>query len=150
VKETLRLHPAILENHHEAAETVAIPLSFPLTGTKSEQLLIPKGTLVVIPVNVLQTDPEIWGDDAHLFRPSRWFDSRNDLRGQGLLAFSMGPRSCIGRTFAMTEIKCLMVVLLQRFSFRCHHEIEPFQSFVIRPRVAGQSSSSLPLQVKKL
>lgn len=79
----------------------------------------------------------------------------------------LSPRSCIGRTFAMTEIKvsgyniiqlelmqirmqCLVVVLLQRFSFRSRHKIEPFQSFVIRPRVAGQTSSSLPLQVKKL
>ncbi|KAF8167803.1 cytochrome P450 [Crassisporium funariophilum] len=152
LKETLRLHPAILENHHEAAETISIPLSEPLEGTGEMQLVIPKGTLVAIPVNVLQTDPNFWGMDAEIFRPSRWLEKRNGalLNGQELLAFSAGPRSCIGKSFATTEIKALIVILLQRFSFQCEHDIEPFQSFVIRPRIKGEMASSLPLLVKKL
>lgn len=81
---TCHLH--LLVNSHKAAETVVIPLS---TETNLQHLIIPKGTLVVIPINVLQTDPEIWGDDAHLFRPSRWLDPKDDLKGR-LLAFSMG------------------------------------------------------------
>ncbi len=43
-----------------------------------------------------------------------------------------------------------MVTLLRQFSFTCSYEIEPFQSFVIRPRIKGQGSSSLPLRVRKL
>ncbi|KAF8973678.1 cytochrome P450 [Flammula alnicola] len=152
LKETLRLHPAILENHHEAAETISIPLSEPLSDGGETQLVIPKGTIVVIPVNVLQTDANFWGKDADAFRPSRWLDRQKGglLKGQELLAFSVGPRSCIGKTFATMEIKSLIVTLLQRFSFRCTREIEPFQSFVIRPRVCGETASSLPLMVKKL
>lgn len=118
VKETLRLHPAILENHHEvntnrpnitiqyahpftkASETTVVPLSDPLSDEETNQLIVPKGTLLVIPINVLQTDVEIWGNDADLFRPSRWLDSvakpkpgaggGSLLKGTGLLAFSMG------------------------------------------------------------
>ncbi|KAH9486647.1 Cytochrome P450 monooxygenase 169 [Psilocybe cubensis] len=152
LKETLRLHPAILENHHEASETVIMPLSEGLAETGEHFLVIPKGTLVVIPVNVLQIDNSVWGEDATAFRPKRWLDKKisSTLKGQELLAFSAGPRSCIGKTFAMTEIKALIVTLLPRFSFRCRVEIEPFQSFVIRPRVVGETASSLPLLVKKL
>lgn len=47
-------------------------------------------------------------------------------------------------------LQALMVTLLQRFSCRCTADIEPFQSFVIRPRVKGDTASSLPLIVKRL
>jgi hypothetical protein len=47
-------------------------------------------------------------------------------------------------------IKALMVTLIRQFSFSCSHEIEPFQSFVIRPRIKGQGPSSLPLLVRKV
>ncbi|PPQ63711.1 hypothetical protein CVT24_004291 [Panaeolus cyanescens] len=187
LKETLRLHPAILENHHEvfvspstsndkhfylstqAAQTITVPLSEPLAETGEMRLVVPAGTLISIPVNVLQTDKEIWGDDADEFQPSRWLEGGKGVatlpKGRELFAFSAGPRSCIGKSFAMAEIKvgfshkihakltvmqALMITLLQRFSFQCKHEIEPFQSFVIRPRVKGENASSLPLLVTRL
>lgn len=152
LKETLRLHPAILENHHEAASTMLVPLSEPLPGTSDTHLVIPKGTTIAIPLNVLHTDPAIWGPDANEFRPQRWIERKNaGIRDdRELLAFSKGPRSCIGKAFALAEIKALTVTLLRHFAFSCPHEIEPFQSFVIRPRIKGQGPSSLPLLVRKL
>ncbi|KAJ7655267.1 cytochrome P450 [Mycena polygramma] len=147
ILETLRLHPAILENHHQAAETISVPLSHPVPGSSASYLVIPKGTVLLIPVNVLQTDPEIWGEDAHIFRPERWNDSKTS---HNLFAFSEGPRSCIGKKFALAEIKALTVTLIRQFSFSCSYEIEAFQSFVIRPRIKGQGSSSLPLTVRRV
>ncbi|KAF8912957.1 cytochrome P450 [Gymnopilus junonius] len=151
LKETLRLHPPISENHHEAAKLTILPLSDARPETGENYLVVPKGTTIVIPVNVMHLDENVWGKDSSIFRPERWLESErpNVLRGQELLAFSLGPRSCIGKTFAMIEIKSVMITLLRRFSFRCPKEIEPFQSFVIRPRVAGEIASSLPLLVSK-
>ncbi|KAH7929384.1 cytochrome P450 [Leucogyrophana mollusca] len=147
--ETLRIHPPVLENHHQAAETVSVPLAEPLPGTTDLHLIIPKGTILGIPVNVIQKDPMVWGPDADVFRPERW--SQRNFRGtRDLFAFSAGPRGCLGRNFAITEIKALMVTLLRSFSFSCPYDIEAFQSFVIRPRVAGQGPSSLPLLVRRL
>ncbi|KAG5646052.1 hypothetical protein DXG03_004475 [Asterophora parasitica] len=150
--ETLRLHPAILENHHEAADTITVPLSEPLPGTFETHLVIPKGTTIAIPLNVIQTDPAVWGPDAHQFRPQRWIERKDSgiRSGRELLTFSEGPRSCIGKAFALAEIKALTVTLLRQFAFSCPYEIEAFQSFVIRPRVIGQGHSSLPLLVRKL
>ncbi|KAJ7693587.1 cytochrome P450 [Mycena rosella] len=147
ILETLRLHPAILENHHQAAETTSVPLLNPIPGSSVSQLVIPKGTVLLIPVNVLQMDPEIWGHDAHLFRPERW---ENQQCSRNLFAFSDGPRQCIGKRFALGEIKALTVTLVRQFSFSCPYEIEAFQSFVIRPRVKGQGASSLPLRVRRV
>ncbi|KAL0950665.1 hypothetical protein HGRIS_007450 [Hohenbuehelia grisea] len=152
VKETLRLHPAILENHHVAAETIGIPLSEPLPGTSLTQLVIPKGTILSIPVNVVQTEPSVWGNDAHFFRPERWLNRTQEKSRtrREIFAFSEGPRGCIGKQFAITEIKALLVTLLRQYSFSNPYEIEAFQSFVIRPRIKGQSSSSLPLLVRRV
>lgn len=76
----------------KAGETIRIPLSEPIAETGERQLIIPKGTTVVIPVNVLQMDKEFWGEDAESFRPGRWLESRRGslLKGQTLLAFSVG------------------------------------------------------------
>ncbi|KAG6887487.1 hypothetical protein C0992_012062 [Termitomyces sp. T32_za158] len=92
VKETLRLHPPILENHHEASETTIVPLSDPLPGTSEMHLVVPKGTIIAIPLNVIQTDEVVWGADAELFRPQRWIDRKKaGIRGgRDLLAFSEG------------------------------------------------------------
>ncbi|KAJ7169429.1 cytochrome P450 [Mycena filopes] len=146
VLETLRLHPPILENHHQAAETISIPLAYPVPGSSVSHLVIPKGTVLSIPVNVLQRDPKIWGEDAHLFRAERWHSSETR---HNLFAFSEGPRSCIGKKFALTEIKALTLTLIRQFSFTCSHDIEAIQSFVIRPRIKGQGTSSLPLTIRR-
>ncbi|KIY45233.1 cytochrome P450 [Fistulina hepatica ATCC 64428] len=149
--ETLRLHPAILENHHETAETVVVPLSEPLSDGQTH-VVIPKGTTVSIPLNVLQSDPAVFGTDAHLFRAERWLErkARGVRHAREIFAFSEGPRSCLGKAFAIAEIKVLLITLLRQFSFSCEHDIEPFQSFVIRPRIRGQQRSSLPIAVKRL
>ena len=81
-----------LINCIQAAETISVPLSDPLPDTGETALVIPKGTIVVIPVNVLQTDPAFWGKDADAFRPRRWLETEKTdlLKGQALLAFSIG------------------------------------------------------------
>ncbi|THU91655.1 cytochrome P450 [Dendrothele bispora CBS 962.96] len=152
IHETLRLHPPILENHHQAAETVSIPLSEPIGRTSDLHLVIPKGTILEIPVNVVQTDPAIWGPDADIFRPDRWLERRQSgiQNKRDLFAFSEGPRACIGKAFALCELKVLLVTLLRQFSWTCPYDIEPFQSFVIRPRIKGQGPSSLPLLVSRI
>ncbi|KAG7090808.1 hypothetical protein E1B28_009892 [Marasmius oreades] len=154
IKETLRLHPPIIENHHQAAETINLPISEPLTGSTEPQIIIPKGTIIAIPVNVIQTDPSVYGDDAHLFRPERWLERQKEgiRHGREIFAFSEGPRACIGKTFALTELKVLVTTLLRQFQFSlsCTHDIEAFQSFVIRPRVRGEGPSSLPLVIQKI
>ena len=55
-------------------------------------------------------------DDPMAFRPSRW-DSVND---EGISAFSVGPRTCLGKKFAITESVAFLAQLLRDF------QVQPF------------------------
>ncbi|KIM23392.1 hypothetical protein M408DRAFT_332387, partial [Serendipita vermifera MAFF 305830] len=50
--------------------------------------------------------------NPEVFRPSRWYDSTTD---DSFLAFSIGPRSCIGKKFALAEGVCFLAHLLRDF-----------------------------------
>lgn len=71
---------------------MTVPLSEPLPGSSDMHIVIPKGTILAIPVNVLQTDAEIWGPDADIFRPERWMERKKTgaWGGRELLTFSEG------------------------------------------------------------
>ena len=55
-------------------------------------------------------NPRIY-DDPMAFRPSRW-DSVND---EGISAFSFGPRTCLGKKFAITESVAFLALVLHDF-----------------------------------
>lgn len=156
LKETLRLHPPILELHHVAGKSQTLPLSAPLPGTDVREVPVPKGTILAIPVNVVQQDPAVWGPDAHVFRPERWLELKDKQKGGSklheydLLSFSRGPRMCLGRIFADAEIKAMLVTLVRQFQLAPAADIEAFQSFVIRPRVRGEKESTLPIRVSPI
>lgn len=70
----------------------------------------------------INRDKTLWGPDAEDFRPERWLEGDNAANGgastpYALMTFLHGPRSCIGRGFALTEMKCLLAVLVTRFRF---------------------------------
>ena len=44
-----------------------------------EGFFIPKGAIVIPNVWELNHDPEVWGLDAHLFRPERYLDAKGRL-----------------------------------------------------------------------
>jgi hypothetical protein len=54
-----------------------------------------------------------WGPDAQTFRPERWLDEKDIAEGamreiksyKHILTFSDGPRTCIGKGFALAEMK---------------------------------------------
>jgi cytochrome P450 len=52
-----------------------------------------------------------WGPDAQTFRPERWLDDmaegamREIKSYKHILSFSDGPRTCLGKGFALTEMK---------------------------------------------
>ena len=54
-----------------------MPLSEPIRmrdGTLADALPIPKGTRVFAALGASNTDPALWGPDAHVWRPERWLE----------------------------------------------------------------------------
>ena len=124
-RETLRLFPPV-------ALTIR-------TANKDTDIcghLIPKGTTIVLPPWAVNTSRKLWGSDAREFSPERWMvrtapganDDKNDddddyVGGQrgmktgnfSMLTFLHGPRSCIGQTFAVGELRCLLAAWVGAF-----------------------------------
>lgn len=78
---------------------------------------IPKGTLVFIAISAINFDETIWGPDVDSFNPDRWDKLPEAVSNYNYLTFLQGPRSCIGRRFAETEMKVLLVKLIQRLRY---------------------------------
>ena len=103
----------------QAIEDDVIPLSEPVRtkhGELIDSLTIAKGTLIVISMASMNRSAAFWGEDAKVFRPSRWLEDAHGQNGipaeakeiQGhrhLLTFADGQRTCLGRKFVVTEIK---------------------------------------------
>lgn len=74
---------------------------------------VPENALVTIPIATIHRDKAVWGADAGEFNPTRFDGGGRNL--SAMLAFSMGPRACIGQSFAMVEAKAAVAAILQRF-----------------------------------
>nr|XP_056707270.1 cholesterol 24-hydroxylase-like [Euleptes europaea] len=114
-KETLRLYPPV-------------PSTIRWTGTETiiEGIRIPANSTLIFSTgamgrmekffkNPLMFDPDRFRED----QPKPYFC---------YFPFSLGPRSCIGQTFAQEETKLLMAKFLQKFEF----QLVPPQSFKLR------------------
>jgi cytochrome P450 len=83
-----------------------------------DSLAIAKGTTVVVPSTTINRAEAFWGPDAKEFKPERWLtegglDRAKDIQGyHHILTFSDGPRSCLGRGFALAELKVIVDLAL--------------------------------------
>lgn len=101
---------------------------------------IPAGTTVYIHANAIHRLPSFWGPTANTFDPERWEHLPKDWSANAFMTFLQGPRGCIGRKFAETEMKWLLVCLVSMFEFeRGEEQGEDPESLkmwrlVLRPR----------------
>ena len=80
-------------------------------------ITIPKGTVIFISISAINFDETMWGPDVDIFNPDRWDNLPETVTNYSYLTFLQGPRGCIGRRFAETEMKVLLVALVQRLRF---------------------------------
>ena len=85
-----------------------------------ENLSLPAGVRVTMPILSVHHDCDIWGDDAKEFKPERFSEGiAKATKGQvSYFPFGRGPRICIGQNFALLETKIVLSLLLQNFSFQ--------------------------------
>jgi len=104
VDETLRLYPAGYLTARECIEDVEI------SGHR-----ISKGTLVLMSQWEQQRDPQVF-DDPDEFKPDRWTGGlRKELARGDFFPFGMGPRMCIGGSFANLELMVTIPMIRQRY-----------------------------------
>ncbi|KAK9688653.1 hypothetical protein RND81_09G001200 [Saponaria officinalis] len=86
--------------------------------TKLDELIIPAGTEILMPLCVMHQDPNLWGQDSKEFNPERFSEGISKAtKGQAVyFPFSTGPRVCVGQNFSILEAKLVLANILQRFS----------------------------------
>lgn len=101
LNESLRLLPPFPVIHRVAAEPVEL-------GGRS---VVP-GTEIVMSVYHTHRIPDLY-PNPQTFDPDRWL--RDPPGTFAFLPFGVGPRMCIGATFAMQELKIITAMILQRY-----------------------------------
>nr|QST15022.1 CYP4AP9 protein [Diaphanosoma celebensis] len=93
---------------------------------------IPAGCDLLILTYALQRDPQFF-EDPDDFRPERFHrDNSSGHHPHAFIPFSAAPRDCIGRKFAMLEMKVMLSALLRKFEFKLAPESnEPKPTFQI-------------------
>lgn len=103
--EALRLQPTVPGYYRAAREDTVLAGVHPMR----------KGDWVLALTMGLHRDPR-WGGDPEQFDPDRFSPEQVRARPPGLYKpFGTGPRSCIGRQFALHEAVLLLAVLLRRY-----------------------------------
>ncbi|KAG1901359.1 cytochrome P450 [Suillus fuscotomentosus] len=163
VHETLRLHPPAGESTRLAAADDIIPLSEPVrtaSGNMTDNISIAKGTLITISIAEINRSSAIWGPHAKEFKPDRWLTEdgiggkAKEVQGhRHLLTFVDGPRTCLGKDFAIVEFKTVLLVLVKNFVFEMRDgpdtPVETVRGVLPRPRVAGEDGTGVPLRVRR-
>ncbi|EOY29240.1 hypothetical protein QUC31_020891 [Theobroma cacao] len=108
IQETMRLYPPAAFVSREA-----------LKETRIGNILVPKGVFIWTLIPTLHRDPDLWGPDANEFKPERFINgvSKACKSPQGYIPFGLGTRLCLGKNFAMVQLKVLLSLIVSRFSF---------------------------------
>jgi PHYB activation tagged suppressor 1 len=109
------------------------------TAVELGGIVVPENTLLTMPIATMHRDKEVWGDDAGEFNPLRFDGGVTKAAPKNLsalLAFSSGPRSCIGQNFAMVEVRAVVAAILQRFKLTLSPEYvhAPTDVITLRPK----------------
>jgi len=142
-----------------ARNDTILPLHKPIISkddTEVREIIVPKNTLVMLSLLGANQNRDIWGQDAYEWKPERWMsplpDSVTEAHFPGVYAnmmtFSGGGRSCIGFKFSQLEMKVVLSLLLESFSFSLtEKDIVWNLAGVTSPTVKGSGKLQMPLRV---
>ncbi|WCJ22077.1 Cytochrome P450 CYP749A22 [Euphorbia peplus] len=89
-------------------------------GSRLGKIRAPSRMDILIPPLAIHHDTQVWGKDAHMFKPERFEQGVAKATNNNIAAFvpfGLGPRNCVGMNFAMAELKLALSMILQRYSF---------------------------------
>ncbi|XP_055978323.1 cytochrome P450 4A11-like [Sorex fumeus] len=134
IKEALRLYPPV----PGVARLLSSPVTFP------DGRSLPKGISVGLSFYCLHHNPNVW-PNPEVFDPSR-FAPGAARHSHAFLPFSGGSRNCIGKQFAMNELKVAVALTLLRFELAP----DPSRVPILSAKVVLNSTNGIHLYLKKL
>jgi cytochrome P450 len=104
---------------------------------------IPKGSLILVSPYVIHRHPAFW-PDGECFDPARFAkDQGKDRPRHAYVPFGLGPRVCIGTSFALAEAVMVLASLMNVF------DVEPKTGHVLKldPNVTLRPKNGLPMSL---
>jgi cytochrome P450 len=134
VEEAIRLYPPIA-----AISRVALG-DDDLNGES-----VKPGSLIVISPYVLHRHHLLW-DRPDTFDPLRFLGrARAEIDRFAYLPFGVGPRKCIGSTFALQEATLVLAMIAKQFGF----QLKPGHAVWLTLRVTLRPANGLPMVVRR-
>ncbi|WOL07087.1 hypothetical protein Cni_G15823 [Canna indica] len=124
--ESLRLYPPVPFEHKAAVQPEVLP-----SGHRVEQ-----GTKILVALYSMGRMEGIWGKDCMEFRPERWISEKGRVKHEPsykFLSFNSGPRTCLGKEVAFTQMKAVVAAMLYNFQVEVleGHAVEPKLSIIL-------------------
>ncbi|CAK9137404.1 unnamed protein product [Ilex paraguariensis] len=121
--ESLRLYPPVPFQHKEPLQPDTLP---------SGHHVHPK-MKVMFSLYAMGRMASIWGDDCLDFKPERWISERGTIKHEPsykFLAFNAGPRTCLGKEVAFTQMKVAAAAVIHNY------DVEVVEGHLVEPNVS--------------
>ncbi|XP_057806973.1 alkane hydroxylase MAH1-like [Salvia miltiorrhiza] len=121
--ETMRLYPPVPFQHKAPVEAVVLPSGHSVNPHMK----------VMFSLYAMGRMEYIWGKDAGEFKPERWITGRGTVRYEPsykFLAFNAGPRTCLGKEVALTQLKSVAAAIIHNY------KVELLEAHPITPNVS--------------
>ncbi|XP_024018246.1 cytochrome P450 CYP749A22 [Morus notabilis] len=132
INESLRLYPPVVSMSRKVEREVRLG-----------ELNLPANMSLFISNLAVHHDPQIWGEDVHLFKPERFSPgvfkaTKNNIAA--FVPFGFGPRNCVGSNFAIMQAKIALAMILQRYTVTLSpaYVHSPVQVLTNRPQYGVQ------------
>ncbi|KAL5499106.1 hypothetical protein ACEPAH_1624 [Sanghuangporus vaninii] len=129
INEAMRVH---------STAGLGLPRVVPESGLTVCGKTFPEGTVLSTPMYTVHRDPDVWGVDADVFRPERWFELDPVKLQKSFHPFSFGPRACVGRNLAMLELLIIISSIFRRYDINVEQPDVPLdtkEGFIRKPNV---------------
>ncbi|XP_023975558.1 taurochenodeoxycholic 6 alpha-hydroxylase-like isoform X1 [Physeter macrocephalus] len=133
IKEALRLYPPVPFIFRDLSKSITFP----------DGRSLPAGIPLSLSFYGLHHNPRVW-PNPEVFDPSR-FAPGSSQHSHAFLPFSGGSRNCIGKQFAMNEMKVAVALTLLRFELAP----DPSRVPVPIPKVVLKPKNGIHLQPRK-
>jgi len=121
--EALRLYPSVPFNTRVPIEPDTLP-----SGHK-----VDSSVQIIFSMYAMGRMKSLWGEDCYEFKPERWILETGKLRyvpSHKFLAFSSGPRTCLGKNISLTMMKAAAIAIVSRY------HVEPVQVYPAVPKAS--------------
>ncbi|KAL5987116.1 hypothetical protein ACLOJK_041112 [Asimina triloba] len=127
--ETLRLFPSVPFEHKFVVHDDVLPSGH----------MVRSNTKIFLSLFAMGRMESIWGEDCSEFKPERWISEQGKLKHHPAFkftAFNAGPRLCLGKDIAFTQMKVVATALLYNFHVEvvASHPVKPMSSIILHAK----------------